>query len=302
LDYTTIVLQTLLAGILVGGVYALVSIGLALIMGVMKVINFAQGEFMMLGMFFTFFAFSVGGISSLAGGTVGPLLAALMAGPALYLFAVVVYRLVIRRVSGTGRGGQDAQLLVTLGVSLVLQNVALMAFGPTAYTLHSSLSGGAWHVGPLVINRALAIAFCTAMVLTGGFYFFMTRFRIGKTMRAAADIPEAAIYMGIDPRKAHERAFAIGIALTGVAGGLVATYYPFGPYVGLNFILIMFVSVVLGGLGSTVGAFWGGLIVGIVQQMWTLVMPIELQDVGVFLLFLAILFLLPQGLFGRKYS
>jgi branched-chain amino acid transport system permease protein len=298
----TSVLQTLLAGILVGGVYALVSIGLALIMGVMKVINFAQGEFMMLGMYFTFFAFSAGGISTYAGGSIGPLLAALLAGPALYLVALAIYRAVISRVSGTGRGGQDAQLLVTLGVSLVLQNIALMAFGPTAYTLHSSLSGSAWHVGPLVVDRALAIAFCVAMALTGGFYVLMSRFRMGKTMRAAADIPEAAIYMGINPRKAHERAFAIGIALTGVAGGLVATYYPFGPYVGLNFVVIMFVAVVLGGLGSTVGAFWGGLIVGIVQQMWTLVMPIELQDVGVFLLFLTILFLRPQGLFGSKFS
>lgn len=298
----TSVLQTLLAGLLVGGVYALVSIGLSLIMGVMKVINFAQGEFMMLGMYFTFFALGAGGVSAFAGSSVGPVLAALLAGPALYLVAILVYRVVLSRVSGIGRGGQDAQLLVTLGLSLILQNLALMAFGPTAYTVHSPLSAGAWHVGSLVINQALAIAFCTAMVLTAGFYTFMSRFPMGKMMRAAADIPEAAIYMGINPRKAHERAFGIGIALTGIAGGLVATYYPFGPYVGLNFVVIMFVSVVLGGLGSTIGAFFGGLIVGIVQQLWTLVMPIELQDVGVFALFLAILFLRPQGLFGRKFS
>ncbi|WP_311029584.1 branched-chain amino acid ABC transporter permease [Mesorhizobium koreense] len=292
--------QTLVAGLLIGGVYALVSIGLSLILGVMRIINFAQGEFMMLAMYFTYFVTAALGVSVFAD-FVGPLVAAMLAGPVMYIVGILVYRVLLRHVSGTSSGGQDAQLLITLGISLILQNAALMAFGPTAFTLHTSLSADIWKIGPIIVNRALAIAFGVSIVLTAGFYVFMSRFRAGKILRACADNPQAAVYMGLDPHKAHARAFGIGVGLTAIAGGLVATYYPFTPYIGLNFIVIMFVAVVLGGLGSTTGAFFGGLIVGVVQQLWTLVMPMELQDAGVFLLFLLILFFRPQGLFGKKY-
>ena len=128
----------------------------------------------------------------------------------------------------------------------------------------------------------------------------MSRARLGKALRAAADNPEAATYMGIDVDRAHRIAFGIGTGITGIAGGLVATYYPFQPYVGLEFVIIMYAGVVLGGLGSILGAFWGGMTIGLVQQLSTLVLPIQLQNTAIFVVFLAIVLFRPQGLFGRS--
>ncbi len=129
---------------------------------------------------------------------------------------------------------------------------------------------------------------------------FISRTRLGKSLRAAADNPEAAVYMGIDVDRAHRIAFALGTGVTAIAGGLVATYYPFQPYVGLEFVIIMYAGVVLGGMGSIMGAFWGGMTIGLVQQLSTLVMPIQLQNMAIFVVFLLIVLLRPQGLFGRS--
>ena len=131
-------------------------------------------------------------------------------------------------------------------------------------------------------------------------YGFITRSRVGKTLRAAADNPEAATYMGINVERAHRVAFGLGCAITAVAGGLVATYYPFQPYVGLEFVIIMYAGVVLGGMGSIGGAFWGGLTIGLIQQLSTLVLPLQLQNAAIFVVFLLIVLLRPEGLFGRN--
>ena len=131
-------------------------------------------------------------------------------------------------------------------------------------------------------------------------FLFVTRTRFGKALQASADNAEAAIYMGIDVDKAYHIAFGIGTAVTAIAGGLVATYYPFQPYVGLEFVIVMYAGVVLGGFGSIIGAFWGGMIIGLVQQMSTLVLPIQLQNTAIFVVFLLVIFLRPQGLFGRN--
>jgi len=125
------------------------------------------------------------------------------------------------------------------------------------------------------------------------------RSRLGKTLRAAADNPTAAIYMGIDVDRAHRVAFGIGAGITAIAGGLVATYHPFQPYVGFEFVIIMYAGVVMGGMGSILGAFWGGMTIGLVQQLATLVMPLQLQNAAIFAVFLLVVLLRPQGLFGR---
>jgi len=127
----------------------------------------------------------------------------------------------------------------------------------------------------------------------------MGRTAVGKSLLAAADNPQAALYMGIDVDRAHRIAFAIGTGVTAVAGGLVATYYPFQPYVGIEFVIIMYAGVVLGGIGSVGGAFLGGLIIGLVQQLSTIVLPIQLQNAAIFVMFLLIVMLRPHGLFGR---
>jgi branched-chain amino acid transport system permease protein len=297
-------LQTLATGILVGGTYALMCVGLGLIFGVMRVINFAQGEFLMLGMYAAFYVYTGLGFLALFGPYVGPILAAVLAGPIVFVAAWFLHRWLMSRVSGTAAQGADAeghhaQLILTLGIALVLQNGGLIVFGSMPQSIRTPLSNEAWELGPVLLNESRVVAFCMAVGLSLALYLFMNRSSLGKTLRAAADNADAAIYMGIDVNRAHRLAFSIGIALTAVAGGLVAMYYPFQPYVGLEFVIIMYTGVVLGGMGSILGAFWGGMTIGLVQQLSTLVLPIQLQNTAIFVVFLAIVMFRPQGLFGR---
>ena len=305
-------LQALTAGLLVGSVYALMCVGLGLIFGVMRVINFAQGEFLMLGMYVTLYSFTWFGLGSLLGPYVGPIVGALIAGVVLYGVGILLHRYLLTRVTGIKVVGSEGeghypQLILTLGLSLILANGGLILFGSTPENIRTPLSATAWEIGPLVgdqlsifLNKARSVAFVVSIVVALVLYGFITRSRVGKTLRAAADNPEAATYMGINVERAHRVAFGLGCAITAVAGGLVATYYPFQPYVGLEFVIIMYAGVVLGGMGSIGGAFWGGLTIGLIQQLSTLVLPLQLQNAAIFVVFLLIVLLRPEGLFGRN--
>jgi branched-chain amino acid transport system permease protein len=285
--------QYVATGLLVGGVYALMSIGLALIFGVMRVVNFAQGDFMMLGMYLTYFYAIYG--------RVDPLLGALLSIPPFFALGWLVHRGLLARVTGGDPARQhDAQLIVTLGLSLVITNATTMILTPTPRGIPTGYATQAFAVGPVLLNQARSYAFAMALVLAAAVYLFLTRTDVGKALRAAADDPEAAGYQGIDVRAMHALAFGTGIALVAAAGGLLATYYPIEPTVAGNFIVLMFVAVVLGGLGSIPGAFVGGLVIGLVQSLTLLVLPFQLQNTGVFIAFLLVLYLRPQGLFGRR--
>lgn len=298
-------LQTLTTGILVGGTYALMCVGLGLIFGVMRVINFAQGDFLMLGMYASLYVFTYLGVGSLFGVYIGPILSAFLAGPIVFVIAWLIHYFLLSRVSGTKAKGAEAeghyaQLILTLGISLVLQNGGLIVFGSGPESVRTPLSREAWFVEMVFFNKSRVVAFFVAIGLALALYWFMNRSSHGKALRAAADNPDAATYMGIDVNRAHRLAFSIGIALTAIAGGLVAMYYPFGPYVGLEFVIIMYAGVVLGGLGSILGAFWGGMTIGLVQQLSILIIPFQLQNAAIFIVFLLIILLRPQGLFGRS--
>jgi branched-chain amino acid transport system permease protein len=306
------ILQALTAGILIGSVYALMCVGLGLIFGVMRVINFAQGEFLMLGMYGTLYAFTWLALGALLGPYVGPIVGAVLAGIVLYFFGILLHRYLLVRVTGMRVAGSEGeghypQLILTLGLSLIIANAGLIFFGSTPSNIRTPLSASAWELGPLAgeyvsvfLNKARSVAFLVSVAVAIALFLFITRSTIGKMLRAAADNPEAAIYMGIDVERAHRIAFGLGCAITGVAGGLVATYYPFQPYVGLDFVIIMYAGVVLGGMGSIGGAFWGGLTIGLVQQLSTLVLPLQLQNTAIFVVFLLIMMLRPEGLFGRN--
>ena len=305
-------LQALAAGILIGALYGLMCTGLGIIFGVMRVINFAQGDLMMLGMYFAWYMFTGFGILAFMGPYIGPVAAAVLAGPALFVFGYYLHQFLISRVTGIRVAGLEgeghyAQLILTLGIALVLQNGGLLLFGSEVASIRTPLSASAWEIGPFVgddvtffINKARGVAFVVSLLVAAGLYVFITRTRLGKSLRAAADNPEAAIYMGIDVDRAHRIAFGIGTGITAIAGGLVASYLPFQPYVGLEFVIVMYAGVVLGGLGSIIGAFWGGMVIGLVQQLSTLVLPVQLQNTAIFVVFLLIVFLRPQGLFGRS--
>ena len=304
-------LQALTAGLLVGCIYGLMCLGLGLIFGVMRVINFAQGDFLMLGMYVTLYlAAALGGIAVL-GPVAPPFIAAVCAGPVLFAGGYVLHRLLVSRVTGIRVAGIEgdghyAQLILTLGVALILENGGLILFGSTPQSVRTPLSSSAWelpllHEGSAIfVNKARSIAALISVAAAVGLYWFIGRSRLGKALRAAADNPEAATYMGIDVDRAHRIAFGIGTGVTAVAGGLVATYSSFQPYVGLEFVIIMYAGVVLGGMGSMLGAFWGGMTIGLVQQLSSLVLSPQLQNTAIFVVFLAIVLLRPQGLFGRR--
>jgi len=286
--------QYVATGLLVGGVYALMSIGLALIFGVMRVVNFAQGDFMMLGMYLTYF-FAIGY-------QVDPLLGALVTIPPFFALGLLVHRVLLVRVTGGGdpQREMDAQLILTLGLSLIITNATTMILSPMPRGIRTAYATQAFAAGPILVNQARAYAFLMALLLAAAVYVFLTRTDLGKALRAAADDPEAAGYQGINVRAMHGIAFGVGIGLVAAAGGLLATYHPIEPTVAVNFIVLMFVAVVLGGLGSIPGAFVGGLLIGLVQSLTLLVLPFQLQNVGVFIAFLLVLYLRPQGLFGQR--
>jgi branched-chain amino acid transport system permease protein len=305
-------LQALFAGITVGALYGLMCVGLALIFSIMRVINFAQGELLVAGMYAGLFLFAQIGLGALLGPYVGPIAAALLGGAVVLVLGMALYQGLLRYVSGMQAAamegeGHNPQLTLTLGVSLVLSNGALLVFGSTPQTLRTPMSSNAWELGPfpglditVFFNQARAVGAVIAVLVAIGMALFIARTRWGKILRAAADNPEAATYMGIDVGRAYRLAFGLGAAVTGIAGGLVATYLPFQPYTGIEFVMVMYAGVVLGGMGSVSGAFLGGLIIGLIQQLSTLVLPQQLQNTAVFVIFLLVILWRPQGLFGRS--
>ncbi len=304
------VLQAIVAGLFIGAIYGLMCVGLAMIFGIMRVINFAQGDFMMLGMYAAYFAF-VGFGAQLFGTAAGSFVAALAAAPAMFAFGWAMHRLLIRRVTGTQSAGMEAeghyaQLILTLGIALVLQNGAMILFGAHMVSIRTPLSSAAWFVGPfgdgmaLFLNKARIVAAAVSVAVILALWLMIRRTGLGKSLRAAADNPEASVYMGIDVDRAHRTAFGLGTAITALAGGLLAANYPFHPFVGLEYVIIMYAGVVLGGIGSVLGAFWGGMTIGLVQQLSALVLPTQLQNATIFVFFLLIVILRPQGFFGRN--
>jgi len=304
------VLNALAAGLIIGCLYGLMCIGLGLIFGIMKIVNFAQGELLMLGMYISLYLVSVWGILGFLG-PAAPFVGAILAGPALFGAGALLHRALLGRVSGLRTAalldeGTFGQLIITLGISLILQNGGLIIFGSSPKSVLTPLASRAFIIGPLIgdatlfINKARVFACVVALVVVVALWLVMERTRLGKSLRAAADNPIAATYMGIDVDRAYRIAFGLGSAVTAIAGGLMATYLSFTPFVGLDYVIIMYSGVVLGGMGSILGAFWGGLTVGFVQQCSALVLPPQLQNAAIFVVFLLIVMLRPQGLFGRS--
>src|SRR5262249_10114801 len=240
-----------------------------------------------------------------------PYTGALLAGPALFAVGYALHCLLISRVTGasvvgTEGDGHYAQLVLTLGVALVLQNGCLILFGSTPQSVRTPLSARAWEIpllydanASLFLNKARTVAGIVSVVAAIALYLLINSSRLGKTLRAAADNAAAATYMGIDVDRAYRIAFGIGIGITAIAGGLVATYNPFQPYIGLDFVIIMYAGVVLGGMGSILGAFWGGMTIGLVHHSSARALPTQCESPAIFWFFRLRVMVRPQGLRGR---
>jgi branched-chain amino acid transport system permease protein len=286
-------LQLVIAGLQQGGIIALLSMGLALMFGVLRLVNFAQADFMMLGMY--------GVIVLTAALHTNFVLSSLLLAIPAFVAGVFVYQFIIRQVGKAkiASAPEHAQLLATLGLSLVLQNGAEMIWGATPRTLPSAQELSVWHVGRLSIDQPRTIGFFIAVVVAVTMLLVLRNTHIGRVVRAAASDREAASYVGINVRKAFMLTFAVSILLSVIVGGILVSYYPVTPQTGSDFILLMFTAVILGGLGNVMGAMAGGLILGLVQSLSQLIIPLELNNAVVFGLFLALMLVRPKGIFGE---
>lgn len=301
------ILQAFAAGVLVGGTYGLMCVGLGIIFGVMRVVNFAHGDFMMLGMYAAYYLVTGFGVLAFLGPYAAPIVGALLAGPIVFAIGWLMHRFLIANVTGARvvsaeAEGHYAQIILTLGIALVLSNGGLILFGSLPVSVQTPLSRESWEIGEVLLNKARTVSFVIAVISAVLLYMFLTRTSLGKALRAAADNPIAAAYVGVDVDRAHRLAFGLGVGITAVAGGLIASSQSFQPYIGFDFVIVMYAGVVLGGMGSILGAFWGGLTIGLVQQMSTLVLPYQLQNTAIFVVFLLIIFFRPQGMFGRVWE
>jgi branched-chain amino acid transport system permease protein len=285
----TLLLQSVLSGVLVGGVYALIGIGLTMIFGVMRVINFAHGDLLMLGMYFTWIIFTWLGID--------PFVSILLTAPALYLWGALLQKAFINRILGAL---PQNQILLTIGLGLVMSNAVMLAFTSDYRILTTSYSSSSFNVGPVSVSIPLAISFAITAVITGLLGWFLLKTDTGQAIRATAQDREAAQLMGINVARTSVMAFGIGSALAGTAGALIAPTYYIYPQVGSAFTLKAFVIVVLGGMGSVVGATLGGLIVGVTESLAAVYVASGLKELVVFVVFLAVLLFKPAGLLGKS--
>lgn len=283
--------QLLVAGLLLGGVYALISIGLTLIFGVMRVVNFAHGEFLMLGMYLSYYL--------VTSAHMNPYLAVVVVAPALYLFGLLVEVAIIKPTIGKS---DVVQVFATVGLSIVLQAVALIAFSANVVGINDPLTNAVVHVGPLSVGVPQIIAFVAAMLVAGGLFVFLGTTDIGRAIRATAQDRSAAALMGIDVAGVYRLTFGLGSAMTGIAGALLLPIYSVSPNVGEQFVLAAFVVVVLGGLGSVAGALVGGLSIGVVETFSGFIIDPQWKQAVYFAIFLGVLVFRPAGIFGKRGS
>jgi branched-chain amino acid transport system permease protein len=282
-----IVAQSLVSGLLMGFVYALIAAGLSLIFGLMEIVNFAHGEFLMLAMFATFWAWALGGLD--------PLVA--LPGIALLLFAlgVIVYRGIIGRILAAP---MLAQVFATFGLAVFLRSLAQYLWTPDFRMVQKPWVEGRLSLFGLFIGTPQLFAAVAALAAFGLLYWFITRTETGLALQATAQDRQAAALMGIDTERMFALGWGLGAACVGVAGALLANFFYVFPDVGALFALIAYVTVALGGFGNVPATLAAGICVGLAEVLVGLWAP-AFKYVGVFVLYLAVVLVRPQGLFGR---
>lgn len=281
--------QAVLDGMMIGGVYAAISIGLTLVFGVMGIVNFAQAEFLMLGMFIAYFVWAYLGLD--------PLIGSIFSFVIIFALGIVIQRTLIQRVM---RAPAVAQIFLTVGLLIVIENLALLAFGSSFRSVSTSYQTTSLRLGPLFISVPYLAAFCMAVLSGFALWLFMDKSWYGQAMRATAQNPLAARLMGINVERMQQLAFGLGVGLTAFGGAIILPYFTVNPTVAEQFVVLMFTAVVLGGLGNIAGAVVGGLTVGVIQSVSALVFPIQLQNLVLFIVFIGVLALRPNGLIGAS--
>jgi branched-chain amino acid transport system permease protein len=284
-----LLIQLLVSGLGMGFIFALIAIGLALIYGVVGVVNFAHGEFLMMSMYATYFAFALGGLD--------PLVTLPLVAIAMFGFGIAVYYLLMRRVLGAP---MHAQIFATFGLMVFMQAAAQFFFGADYFSIDRSLLSGVLRIGGVTLPMPQIAAAVGALVCTLGLYAFVFRTGPGRALRAVSQDRVAALTMGIDADHMNALAWGLAAACVGVAGSLLSNFYYVFPRVGAVFVLVAYVTVALGGFGSISGALLAGVIIGVLQVLSGFFLTSTLKFVPVYLLYLAVVLFRPKGLLGRQ--
>lgn len=284
-----LLLQAVFNGIVLGGLLALVALGLNLIYGVLNVINFAHGASMMIAMYGTFWLFTLFGLD--------PYLSLLVVMPGMFLLGYLIQRGLLEPLAGTNPSNQ---FLTTLGLLLIFQNGAQLLFTSNFRTISTVYQTVTLPLGPALLPLARVIALIFAIVLAALLFVLMTRTDLGRAIRAAAQDPVGAAVGGIHVNRIYGITFGLGLAMAGAAGAIVVPFFYVTPSVGETFNIPAFIVVVLGGLGSMPGAVVGGLVVGLVQSVGAAFLPGSTNQVVLLAVFIGVLLFRPTGLFGRR--
>ena len=285
----TIIAAAAINGLLLGGMYTLIASGLTLIYGVLHIINFAHGSMLMLAMFGVYYLLTKLGVD--------PYLSMVVMVPAMYLLGYVLYKGLIGRLA---HGRDENILLITLGLSILIENIALMFFKGDSRTISVAYSDRMIELGPTLVPLPKLISFGVSLLLCAALGLFIQRTDTGRAIRAVAKERTGARLVGIDVDRIFAISYGIGLATLGAAACLLMPIFYVSPTIGHVFVLVAFTVVVLGGMGSFLGAMVGGLIVGLTESFGGLFLGESLGQIGISLIFILILLLRPSGLFGAK--
>lgn len=284
-------------GILMGSIYGLTAMGLTIIFGVLKVINFAHGSLLMVGMYVAYWTVALTGLH--------PYLSLLLVVPVMYIFGYYMQDIVIKPIFKAEKNVREpiTVIIVTTGIWYILDNLTLLVFGPQYRNLMDNpLRGKMIEFGEMFISVPKLCGFVTALVTAFGVYWFFQKTKLGRGIRATSLDREAASLMGINQYKVYNVAFGIGTATAGIAAVTLVPFYNIFPTVGVLFDIKGFIIVVLGGLGSIGGALIGGIIIGLIESVGPQFMTATWTEAIVYGLFLLVLFIKPAGLFGMKHD
>ncbi len=284
-------LQYVANGIVLGGVYGLVAVGLTLIYGVLKIINFSHGELVMGGMYVSYWCFVLWRID--------PYVSAVISMTLFFCIGAVLQRYVVEPIMPAP---QINQILLTIGVGLFLTNLAMVLFSPDTRTIHVSYATTTISFWGVLVSIPRLVSFVVAMVLSLGLYLFLRTTRLGKAVRAAAQDREGAQLVGIGARQVFIIAFGIGAGMAAVAGSLLTPFYNVQPTAGVPFVLTAYVIVVLGTMGNFLGALVGALLIGVAESVGSYLFSPALRQLVSFSIFIGVLLFKPEGLFGGKAS
>lgn len=283
-----VLLQSLVSGLFMGSVYALVAIGFTLVFGVTDIVNFAHGHLVMGAMFVTYLLFKAARID--------PYLALVLVLPIFYGLGTLLFRVVIARIV---EAPHSAHMMVTLGVLIFLENLANLLFGGDLRGVTTTYTSSSLVAGPIALPLARAGAAAVSLAAVGLLALFLRRTRVGKAVRAAANNREGAALVGVDVQRVYRLSFSLGTVAAALAGAVIVPFSLVSPFVGHEFMLKAFVIAVVGGLGSVPGALVGGLLIGLVEAVSTLYIAASLGNALVFAMLIAVLLFRPWGLLGR---